>query len=54
MVWLIGAFAVVFGIVAVALALRLRSLPQRMLPRHEEEELVGAARGERTHEEHPR
>jgi uncharacterized membrane protein HdeD (DUF308 family) len=51
LVWLIGAFAVVFGIVAVVLALRLRSLPQRMLPPREEEELVGAAPGDRTRDE---
>jgi uncharacterized membrane protein HdeD (DUF308 family) len=48
MVWLIGVFAVVFGIAAVALSLRLRSLPGRMPPRREEKPLVGAAAGERS------
>ncbi len=54
MVWLIGAFAIVFGIFAVALALRLRSLSRHAPPPQEEEPLVGAAAGGRTHDEHLR
>jgi len=48
--WLIGSFAIVFGALAVALSLRLRSLQRTMQPRHEEVP-VGAAAGDRTHEE---
>jgi uncharacterized membrane protein HdeD (DUF308 family) len=35
-VWLIGVFAVVFGILAVSLSLRLRSLKRTVKPPHEE------------------
>lgn len=53
-VWLIGAFAIVFGIFAVALALRLRSFSRHAPPPQEEEPLVGAAADGRTHDEHLR
>ncbi len=39
--WLIGSFALVFGILTVALSMRLRSL-QRTIQLHNEEPLVGA------------
>jgi len=54
-VWLIGSFAVVFGIFAASLALRLRSLPGRLRLRQEEEETpVGAGRSDRGLDEHIR
>lgn len=49
--WAIGAFAVVFGIVAVVTSLRLRALRREVQGRYEEP-LVGA--GARTPEEHTR
>jgi uncharacterized membrane protein HdeD (DUF308 family) len=49
--WVIGIFAVVFGIAAVVLSLRLRSLRQNMRLQHEEP-LVGA--GTRVADEHTR
>jgi uncharacterized membrane protein HdeD (DUF308 family) len=52
LVWLIGSFAVIFGILEVALAVRLRSLSRRVPPRREEEPLVGAAAGEHARDEH--
>ncbi len=55
MIWLIGAFAVVFGIFAVSLALRLRSFQERMRPPREEEETpVGAVSRDRMPDEHIR
>ncbi len=48
--WVIGVFAIVFGIVAVVLSLRLRSLRREVRLRHEEP--VGA--GTRTPDEPPR
>ena len=54
LLWAIGAFAVIFGALAVALALRLRTLERQMRVRPEEEELVGAGAGERTRDEHLR
>ena len=51
--WLIGAFAIVFGALAVAVSLRLRSLQRTMGPRHEEP-LVGAATGTRRWDEDTR
>jgi len=51
LVWAIGVFAIVFGIAAVALSLRLRSLQREMRLRHEEEAPVGAAGGTRTRDE---
>jgi uncharacterized membrane protein HdeD (DUF308 family) len=56
-VWLIGIFAIIFGIVAVALSLRLQSLQRNLRrrqqqPRPQEEEMpVGAASGSRTEDE---
>jgi uncharacterized membrane protein HdeD (DUF308 family) len=56
-VWLIGIFAIIFGIVAVGLSLRLRSLQRdlrqrQQKPRPPEEEVpVGAAGGSRTEDE---
>ncbi len=51
LVWAIGLFAVVFGIAAVALSLRLWSLQRDLRRRHEEEVPVGAASGTRTQDE---
>jgi uncharacterized membrane protein HdeD (DUF308 family) len=56
-VWLIGAFAIIFGIVAVGLSLRLRSLQrdlrlrQQKPPPQEEQMPVGAAGRSRTEDE---
>jgi uncharacterized membrane protein HdeD (DUF308 family) len=53
LVWAIGVFAVVFGIFAVGLALRLRSLQKRMRLREKEEERPLEAIGSgRAHDEH--
>lgn len=55
LIWAIGVFAVVFGVVAVASALRLRSLQER-IRRHEKEQeqpLETVASG-RTHDENLR
>lgn len=53
LVWLIGLFAVVFGGMAVALALRLRSM-DRGLGVRQEEPFAGVASGERRSDEHIR
>lgn len=54
-VWLIGSFAVVFGLFAVSLALRLRSLQEQMRLRQEKEETpVGAVSSDRMPDEHIR
>ena len=56
-VWLIGTFALIFGLVAVTLSLRLRSLQRDIRLRQaaarppEEETPVGAAGGSRTRDE---
>ncbi len=53
MVWAIGAFAVILGILALGLALRLRSLQQRMPPPEEQPlsplEAVGTGRAPDEH-----
>ncbi len=53
LVWAIGAFAVILGILAVSLALRLRSLQQRMPPPEEQPqsplEAVGTGRASDEH-----
>ncbi len=53
LVWAIGVFAVVFGILAVSLALRLRSLQKRIRPPEEQEETpleaVGSGRMQDEH-----
>jgi uncharacterized membrane protein HdeD (DUF308 family) len=51
LLWLIGLFAIVFGGLAVALALRLRSV-ERDLRTRQEEPLVGVAAGEHRSDEH--
>lgn len=50
LVWLIGAFAILFGLAAVALSLRLRSLQRAIQPRREEVP-VGTAGGARRRDE---